>query len=280
MTEERLQKVLSQWGVASRRQAELFIQSGRVSVNHRVAHIGQKADPDVDHIELDGRLLSHKNRPAHRYYLLNKPKQVMSSCEDTRGRKTVLAFLPAAIQQGTGMHPVGRLDFNSTGALLLTNDGGLTCRLTHPRYHIPKTYRVLVAGQPSDAALEQWRRGVFIGDRRTLPAEVGIIATGAAADNTELEIVLREGRNRQIRRVAEALGHPVKKLHRIAIGPIHLGTLEPGQVRSLTPSELTQLRQITGNEHPEAGNGASTGTQGLNRDKGAIPIQRQGLPKN
>ena len=239
---ERLQKVLSQWGVASRRHAEELIQLGRVSVNGEVAHLGQKANPDCDRIELDGRLLAAQNRPDHYYFLLNKPKRVLSSCRDPRERKTVLAFLPESLRQGTGIHPVGRLDFNSTGALLLTNDGALTCQLTHPRHHVSKTYQVTVAGRPSSAVIRQWQQGVMLTGRRTLPAQVKVIST-AAADQTQLEIVLREGRNRQIRRVAEQLGHPVKKLHRTAIGPLQLGDLAIGHVRSLTAAEVAEIDQ-------------------------------------
>ena len=240
---ERLQKVLSQWGVASRRHAEGLIQSGRVWVNGEVAHLGQKADPTRDRIELDGRLLSSQNRPDHYYFLLNKPKRVVSSCRDPRDRKTVLEFLPQSLHQGAGIHPVGRLDFNSTGALLLTNDGDLTCRLTHPRNHIPKTYQVIVAGKPSSAVIDLWQKGVVLAGRRTLPASVTIVSTGPT-ESTELEVVLWEGRNRQIRRVAEQLGHPVKKLHRVAIGPIQLGNLAIGQLRSLNPTEMDALHQV------------------------------------
>ncbi|MEM9003614.1 MAG: pseudouridine synthase [Cyanobacteria bacterium P01_F01_bin.86] len=241
--EERLQKVLSQWGIASRRHAEALIQARRVRVNGEVAHLGQKADPAVDRIELDGKILAAKNRPDYHYWLLNKPKRVVSSCKDPRDRKTVVEFLPQSLRQGAGIHPVGRLDFNSTGALLLTNDGNLTCRLTHPRHHIPKTYRVTVAGQPSSTVIDRWQRGVILSGRSTLPAKVTVLSVGKSV-STELEIVLWEGRNRQIRRVAEQLGHPVKKLHRIAIGPIQLGNLASGQARSLTPSEMTKLRQV------------------------------------
>lgn len=240
---ERLQKVLSQWGVASRRHAEGLIQAGRVSVNGEVAHLGQKADPLRDRIELDGRLLAAQNRPEHYYFLLNKPKRVVSSCSDPRDRKTVLTFLPEPLRQGAGIHPVGRLDFNSTGALLLTNDGDLTCRLTHPRHHIPKTYQVTVAGHPGSTVIHQWRQGVMLMGRRTLPAEVTVTAP-VSSNQTELKIVLREGRNRQIRRVAEQLGHPVKRLHRIAIGPLQLGDLAMGQVRSLTVAEIAELQRM------------------------------------
>lgn len=239
--EERLQKVLAQWGVASRRHAETLIEAGRVRVNGTTAHLGQKADPTQDRIELDGRLIAPPTRPTHRYFLLNKPQRVVCSCEDPQGRKTVLAFLPRHLQHGAGLHPVGRLDFNSTGALVLTNDGDLTYRLTHPRHHMAKTYRVIVTGKPSAATLRQWQQGISLAGRRTLPAQVKIVSTTESHNRTELEVVLQEGRNRQIRRVAERLGHPVKKLHRLAIGPIHLGNLGIGEVRELTDAELIQL---------------------------------------
>ncbi|MBE7384091.1 MAG: rRNA pseudouridine synthase [Leptolyngbya sp. SIO1E4] len=244
--EERLQKVLSQWGIASRRHAEVMIQSGRVRVNGQVAQLGQKAEPERDQIELDGQIISARNRPGYQYWLLNKPKQVMSSCQDPQGRKTVLEFLPEAIRRGQGIHPVGRLDFNSTGALLLTNDGDLTFRLTHPRHHLPKTYRVIVTGHPSPTIIRQWQQGIVLAGRRTLPAKVNILSTGSSK-YTELEVVLWEGRNRQIRRVAESLGHPVKRLHRIEIGPIRLGQLAVGQVRALTAADLAKLRHTLDN---------------------------------
>ena len=240
--EERLQKLLSRWGVASRRHSEELIKAGRVLVNGEVAELGRRADPDRDCITLDGRELSTQNRPKMHYLLLNKPLAVVSTCQDPQGRQTVLAFVPKEIRSGAGIHPVGRLDHYSTGALLLTNDGSLTHKLTHPRHQISKIYRVIVAGKPTAETISHWREGVMLSGRRTYPAEVNV-TSDQAVDSTELEIVLREGRNRQIRRVAEALGHPVKRLHRVAIGPIHLANLAPGQIRALTPSELNQLRQ-------------------------------------
>lgn len=237
---ERLQKLLSQWGVASRRQAEALIQAGRVKVNGTVAHLGQKADPNLDAITLDNHPLGPKNRPAQFYLLLNKPLGVVCTCDDPWGRSTVLDLLPPPLRSGQGIHPVGRLDANSTGALILTNDGELTYRLTHPRHHIPKTYRVWVQGHPSRHALAQWQQGITLEGRRTLPATVRQVTQ--RPDRTELEVVLREGRKRQIRRVAEALGHPVVKLHRIAIGSVYLASLMPGNVRDLTKHEVNALK--------------------------------------
>ncbi len=239
--EERLQKILSQWGVASRRQAEQLILAGRVRVNGEVVQqLGQKADPTCDRIEVDGRQMTSLSRPEPLYLLLNKPLGVVSTCADPWGRPTVLHLLPEKLRQDNGLHPVGRLDANSTGALLLTNDGDLTYALTHPSHQVPKTYRVWVEGHPSPQVLHQWRKGVMLDDRLTLPAQVEVVAQ--KADRTCLEVVLQEGRNRQIRRVATQLGHPVLALHRIAIGPIVLNGLPTGKVRSLTQEEVNFLK--------------------------------------
>ncbi|HEY9658706.1 MAG TPA: pseudouridine synthase, partial [Allocoleopsis sp.] len=146
---ERLQKILSQWGIASRRQAEQMILAGRVRLNGEVVQLGQQADPDRDRIEVDGKLIQAVERPARVYFLLHKPLGVVSTCDDPQGRPTVLDLLPAVLQHHSGIHPVGRLDVNSTGALLLTNDGDLTFCLTHPRHAIPKTYHVWVEGHPT-----------------------------------------------------------------------------------------------------------------------------------
>jgi len=242
---ERLQKILRSWGIASRRQAESMIIAGHVRVNGVVAVLGQVADPNVDQIEVKGRSLTPTQRPDLIYLLLNKPRGMVSTCADPRGRKTVLDCLPESIQTGHGLHPVGRLDTDSTGALILTNDGALTFGLTHPRHEVPKTYEVYVAGHPSLEVLNQWRRGVLLEGRKTLPAEVNVLQT--FPHQTLLEIVMREGRNRQIRRVAQQLGHSVIRLHRTAIGEIQLQahgsqTLSPGTYRSVTCSELTFLK--------------------------------------
>lgn len=236
--QERLQKVLSQWGVASRRQAEQLILEGRVRVNGAIAHLGQRADPTADAIEVDGQPLTAQQKPEKTYLLLNKPIGVVSTCADPQGRKTVLDLLPPH-QQAQGLYPVGRLDTDSTGALILTNDGELTHQLTHPRHSVPKTYRVRVMGHPTAATLRAWRQGIELEGRKTRPAQVRLLQHDA--DSTRLEIVLREGRNRQIRRVAEILGHPVISLHRVAIGPIALCHLSLGGVRSLSSQEVVTL---------------------------------------
>ena len=239
LSDEKLQKLLSQWGIASRRQSEALISSGHITVNGVKAHIGQRANPAVDDIRIDGRPLRPDNLPGKRYVLLNKPRGVVSTCDDPQGRKTVIDLLPGELRQGDiRLHPVGRLDTDSTGALLLTNHGQLTQTLTHPRHHVGKTYRVRVEGSPTADTLEKWRRGVSLAGQLTAPAQVKLLSPKSPA---LLEIVLREGRNRQIRRVAERLGHPVVSLHRSAIGCIRLDDLSSGQYRELTPEEIANL---------------------------------------
>ena len=235
---ERLQKILSQYGVASRRQAEQMIESGQVRVNGAVAHLGQRADPSCDRIEVNQQLLPAHHRPTQHYLLLHKPLGMVSTCADPQGRPTVLDVLPPDLQNA-GIHPVGRLDAYTTGALLLTNDGDFTFRLTHPRHDIPKTYRVRVEGQVAPAALTAWRQGIELDHRPTRPAQVQVIAQ--AANYTHLEVVLQEGRNRQIRRVAQALGYRVLDLHRTAVGSVKLGNLSVGACRALSSAEIEAL---------------------------------------
>lgn len=243
--DERLQKILAQWGIASRRQAEQMILAGRVRVNGNSVHLGYKANPVRDRIEVDGVSIQPGHRPVQVYLLLNKPANVLSTCSDPRGRRTVLELLPPKFRTGQGIHPVGRLDADSTGALLLTNDGELTFGLTHPSHCIPKTYQVMVSGRPSASVLQQWREGIVLAGRKTLPAQVRAIDRSLTSQ-TLLEIILSEGRNRQIRRVAEQLGYPVLQLHRTAIGPIPLQRpgepeLPSGHYRSLKDSEIRSL---------------------------------------
>jgi 23S rRNA pseudouridine2605 synthase len=242
-TATRLQKLLSQWGITSRRHAEALIRAGRVQVNGEVACLGQKADPDQDEVALDGKIISPHNRPELSYLLMNKPKGVLSTCDDPWGRPTVMDLITQANRAIAGLHPVGRLDADSTGALLITNDGALTFRLTHPRHHVPKTYRVRVMGQPTLMTLKRWQKGIMLAEKRTLPAQVTPLK--ATQNATDLEIVLVEGRNRQIRRVADQLGHPVITLHRSAIGPIQVDDISPGDVRDLTKDEVRLLCRDT-----------------------------------
>jgi pseudouridine synthase len=250
--EERIQKILSQWGVASRRQAEQLILNGQVMVNGQVATLGQKANPDCDCITVDGKEIKQESRPQFIYLLINKPFGMVCTCEDPQGRPKVLDLLPEELRKGQGIHPVGRLDIESTGALILTNDGELTFQLTHPSHELGKTYQVLVKGHPSLETLNKWREGVILSGKPTLPAQVKVIdaqASDQTLRQTLLEIVISEGRNRQIRRVAELLGHPVIKLHRIAIGPVSLNgmnqdQLAPGHYRQMEQQEIDSLKNL------------------------------------
>lgn len=242
---ERIQKILSQWGIASRRQAEKMIIAGRVSVNGKTVSLGDKADINRDKVEVDGRVVKPSDRPEPIYLLLNKPKGYVCTCKDPQHRPTILNLLPKKLTQGQGIHPVGRLDVDSTGAILLTNDGALTLNLTHPRYHLPKTYLVWVSGCLTFAALNQWRKGVMLDGKLTLPAKVQVIQQDL--DKTRLKIILQEGRNRQIRRVAQQLGYPVLDLHRTAIGPVKLKSptqpeLAKGKYRALSLEEINSLK--------------------------------------
>ncbi|MEH2410285.1 pseudouridine synthase [Nostoc sp.] len=244
--EARLQKILAQWGIASRREAEEMIKDSRVQINGILAHLGQKVDPEKDAIAIDGKPVPKKHRPALIYLLLHKPAGVVSTCYDPHRRPTVLDLLPKELREGSGIHPVGRLDADSTGALILTNDGELTFGLTHPRHSISKTYRVLVKGYPPEAVLQMWRQGVMLEGRKTRAAKVQLIER--CAEQSVLEIVLQEGRNRQIRRIAQQLGYPVIKLHRTAIGSIQLQTskepfLDEGKYRSLKDHEIHFLQK-------------------------------------
>jgi len=235
--EERLQKILARADFGSRRACEDLIRQGRVAVNGRVAKLGQKADPERDRITLDGKPVQVKQE--YTYVALHKPRGVLSDEGDGSSRlTTVLDLVPL---EGH-LFPVGRLDLRSEGLILLTDDGKLANRLTHPSYEHAKEYRVYVEGHPDDGILESWRRGVFLDGRRTAPADVSVLRHEKR--HTWLRIVLREGRKRQIRRVGAMLGHPVHKLIRVRIGPVHLGNLKPGEWRHLTEQESEELQRI------------------------------------
>ena len=240
MTRQRLQKLIAAAGICSRRRAEDLLRQHRVKVNGQLAAIGDQADLDQDDVEVDGRPLQRALVP--RVLLLNKPPGVICSCRDPQQRKTVLDLVPAHLRDG--LHPVGRLDAESRGALLLRNQGELTLQLTHPRYNHCKTYRVTVAGLPPEKQLRQWRRGVVLDGTVTRPAEVTLLE--GTTRSSVLEVVLREGRNRQIRRIALSLGHRVLDLQRIAIGDLMLGSVAEGCWRELSRQEWSGLIQHRG----------------------------------
>ena len=231
MSLNRLQKIISDSGLSSRRKADLLIKQGRVTLNGRQAIVGEKADPFSDHILVDGKDLPKKL--SDKVFLLNKPYGFISSCKDNFGRKTILSLIPSHLRHG--MHPVGRLDYDSRGAILLTNNGELTFKLTHPKYSHKKTYLVWVSGQPSLSILDNWRGGIFLDGKITMPARIEVL--NKVKSKTLLKVILKEGRNRQIRRIANILGHPVQDLQRISISNINLNGLEEGKWRELKLEE-------------------------------------------
>ena len=226
---ERLQKVLARRGFGSRRACEELVTSGRVKVNGRPARLGQRVDPDQDLVEVDGAPVGV--RPGLVYYLLNKPRGVVTTASDPEGRPTVVGLVPAEPR----VFPVGRLDADSEGLLLLTNDGELAHRLTHPSFGVEKEYLAEVQGTPGAGALRRLREGVELEDGITAPARVALVAPGA------VRIVVHEGRNRLIRRMCEAVGHPVTRLVRTRIGPVAERRLPPGEWRALSASEVRGL---------------------------------------
>ena len=232
---QRLQKLMSAAGHCSRRQAEELLRQGRVDVNGTIAALGDQADPETDLICVDGTPLAKVTE--ERVLLLNKPPGVISSCHDPQGRETVLDLVPAELRRG--LHPVGRLDADSRGALLLSNQGELTLKLTHPRYAHNKTYRVTVTGTPDHSKLERWRQGMELDGSRTLPASVKLLHSKHG--HSTLEVILREGRNRQIRRIASLLGHSVLDLQRVAIAGLALGSTKEGCWRELSRQEWRSL---------------------------------------
>jgi len=236
---ERLQKLIANAGLCSRRRAEDLLRAGQVAVNGRPAQLGDRADPAIDRISVAGQALLAPPQPL--VLLLNKPMGVLCSCRDPRGRPTVLDLLPPQLARGQGLHPVGRLDADSRGALLLSNQGALTLRLSHPRYGHRKTYRVWVEGHPAPEVLSRWRRGVSLDGRPPQPVAVRRLCASATASC--LELVMGEGRNRQIRRTAALLGHPVRDLQRLAIGDLNLGRLREGEWRRLDRGEWQPLVQ-------------------------------------
>ena len=240
----RLQKILSQAGIASRRHAEELIKAGNVTVNGKKASIGMKADPERDHIKVNGKLITMPRVP--RIYLIgNKPKNVITSLSDPQNRPTVQHMLEVN-RIRVRVYPVGRLDWDAEGLLLFTNDGELANRITHPRTHVSKVYLVKVKGIPTEDKVERMRKGVFIKRKRTLPARIEI--TRQLRSSTLLRMTLVEGRQNQIKLMFEKVGHPVISITRIAIGPLRLGKLPRGKIRALTEEERKKLLNSIGFE--------------------------------
>lgn len=233
--QERLQKLLAQAGYGSRRACEVFITAGRVRVNGAVAVLGQKADLSVDKVMVDGKTLAQTESLT--YIALYKPRNVISAAKGQDDRETVRDLIPV---EGH-LYPVGRLDFDSEGLILMTNDGELTNKLTHPRYGHEKEYRVLVASRPDEKQMDAWRHGVVLEDGdKTAPAEVNFLST--SGKGAWIRVVMGEGKKRQIRDVGRLLGLPVVKIIRLRIGTLKLGNLKPRQWRYLTENEVLELK--------------------------------------
>jgi len=241
VAEIRLQKVIAGSGVASRREAERLIASGRVAVNGKVVNTqGIKVDPDLDRVTVDGELL--RQNKASIYLMMNKPRGLLAATSDPQGRKTVFSLLKkqASARGPRRVFNVGRLDFNSEGLLLLTNDGPLTNVLTHPSSGVPRIYRVRVQGMPTEAALRSLSRGVKLEDGMAKVESVKVVKRNRSS--TWVQLLVREGRNRLVRRLFEHLRHQVVRLVRVSYGGVELGDLGSGQVRSLTPEEIATLK--------------------------------------
>ena len=241
MAEERLQKYMAECGIASRRKSEELIRAGKVMVNGAPAEIGRKIDPNRDVVTVDGRKVRHEQK--HVYLMLNKPRGFISTMSDEYDRRCV-AELVADV--GTRVYPVGRLDRDSEGLLLFTNDGKLANQLMHPSRHVPKTYRVTVRPEVTDDMITTMMTGMMLDGKQTLPADVKVLVK--EPDRTVLEVTICEGRNRQIRRMCEQLGLEVARLKRISEGPVKLGMLKLGTWRELTPEEVRALKQSAGRE--------------------------------
>jgi 23S rRNA pseudouridine2605 synthase len=277
--EERLQKLIAAAGIASRRHAEELIEAGEVTVNGEVVReLGTKADPARDHIKVRGRLINPLLESREKtYVLLNKPRGYLSALADPEGRPLVSDLVPQALGR---LHPVGRLDFNTEGLLILTNDGELTNHVTSARNHVVKVYEVKVKGVPPEQQIERLRRGVRLEDGvRTAPAEIR--KTDETKTNAWFEVVLREGRNQQIRRMFDLINHSVIKLRRVRIGPITAEGILIGQWRHLTPAEVKRLKSPAGaNSVRPAGQGARGGaksTKGAGKSaKGAADTAPRG----
>jgi 23S rRNA pseudouridine2605 synthase len=250
MSEERIQRILARAGISSRRKAEELIREARVTVNGQVAGIGDKADPARDAIKVDGKRV-HPHEGPFRYLLLNKPRGVMSTVSDPQERQTVMDFVPPALRKA--LVPVGRLDFDSEGLILLTDDGEFAQHVAHPRYGGSKTYEVKVKGEPSEAQLDKLREGIVLEGERTAPARIARRSKGPQrrrgdddeGHNSWWIVELTQGRTRQIREMFQRIGHSVLKLRRVAIGPLRDPHLPSGAVRELSEREVETLRRIT-----------------------------------
>jgi len=262
--EIRLQKIISAAGVASRRAAEKLIEEGRVQVNGAtVTELGTKADPDTDDIRVDERRIKQPQR--HRYLLLNKPRGYVTTRSDPEHRPTVLDLLKGVREY---VYPVGRLDFDSEGLLLLTNDGDLAATLMHPRHEVERVYEAQVLGVPDAHDIDRLSRGIVIEGRRTSPANVELLRERRTdGDTSVLRVTIHEGRTRQVRKMADAIGHPVRTLKRVRIGPIADKGLRPGSYRELTTEEVRKLKHAGKQTQPSVSRAKKTNRRILKKSQ-------------
>lgn len=243
---ERLQKIMAQAGIASRRKCEELILQGKVQVNgETVTELGTKADPDQDMITVSGKPIKNEKKV---YIMLNKPKGVITSASDPEGRKIVSDYLKGVKER---VYPIGRLDYDTEGLLLLTNDGEFANLLSHPKYHVPKTYLATVKGVPHGTELDKLRQGVMLEDGMTSPAEVEYKDVDPDNKQSVISITIHEGRNRQVRRMFESISHPVTRLKRISYGDLLLQNLKRGLYRHLTADEINTLKQLAKSAKPD-----------------------------
>ncbi|WP_048602180.1 pseudouridine synthase [Rubeoparvulum massiliense] len=236
---ERLQKVIAHAGIASRRKAEEMIRQGRVKLNGKIVlEMGELVDPDRDEIMVDGKAITQERLVT---FLFNKPSGVVTTMDDPQGRPCVSQFFQQVPQR---VYPIGRLDFETEGLLLVSNDGDLAYRVMHPRFELDKVYHALVKGIPSEGKLEHLRRGILLEDGMTAPAQAELLHVDKVKSEALLSLTIHEGRNRQVRRMCKAIGHPVLQLTRVKLGFLSLEGVEKGAYRQLTPAEISQLKNL------------------------------------
>lgn len=279
---ERLQKILSAAGIASRRAAEEYIRQGRVSVNgHTVTELGTKADPDEDDIRVDGRRLKQPQR--RRYILLYKPRGYITTRSDPQKRPTVIDLLTKGGVREY-VYPVGRLDYESEGLLIVTSDGDLAAKLTHPSHGVARQYEARVKGVPDAHTIERLSKGVVLDRRRTSPAEVEVVKVleTTGTPQSVVSVTIHEGRNRQVRRMCEAVGHPVMRLRRVRIGPITDPNIRPGEFRDLSPKEIAALKRAAEGRSPitsKTANFQRPNSSTSKRPTSKRPTSKQRTPK-
>jgi len=241
MSEERLQKLIARSGLCSRREADRLVEEGRVTVNGRVAKVGDRADPGHDHVKIDGKRL--RAPETLRYILLYKPREIMTTCDDPEERSTVVDLVRPTVKER--VFPVGRLDYNSEGLIVLTNDGELAERLGHPRFGVIREYMVKIRGDLTDAENRKFMRGTMVGGHHVRPLRARRERATKGGGNTWWRVAVTEGRTHEVRELFYRAGHPVQRLRRVAIGPIRDDEIRPGEYRFLTDREIDEIRKVT-----------------------------------